>query len=507
MYAGAYTLAHFGQWLAITVGGGESPVMATQHLFALAAIGMGWAVFRLSRTTLLEPGRLLDVGLVFNVVGAFGIAINEFWRGFYSGPRPFTGIPWEAAWILLFPLVAPHSPRKVLVASLLAASTGPLTVLLAGRAAGTSHVGPPVEFVSYFLFTSYLCAVVAWILARILWRYGVRLKEAREIGSYELVAKLGEGGMGEVWMARHRLLARPAAIKLIRPDLLGSSERSREVLIRRFEREARETAQLGSPHTVNIYDFGVAEDGSFYYVMELLEGETLEAHVRRFGPVAPARAVYLLQQICHSLGEAHARGLIHRDIKPANIFVCRLGPDHDFVKVLDFGLVKHTTPRPTASLVTVEGVTAGTPAYMPPELAMGTQAVDSRSDIYALGCVAYFLLSGRPVFTGETPVATILAHVRNQPASLSEPSSVSIPPALESVVMACLEKDPARRPATVADVAERLAASVPGEPWSAAQARRWWQERADAPPVSPQPADAPPQTLVPERLSSRLAAH
>jgi hypothetical protein len=123
MYAGAYTLAHFGRWLAITVGGGESPVTATQHLFALAAIGMGWAVFRLSRTTLLEPARLLDVGLVFNVVGAFGIAINEFWRGFYSGPRPFTGIPWEAAWILLFPLVAPHSPRKVLVASLLAVPT------------------------------------------------------------------------------------------------------------------------------------------------------------------------------------------------------------------------------------------------------------------------------------------------------------------------------------------------------------------------------------------------
>jgi hypothetical protein len=239
VYSGAYTLAHFGQWAIITLGGSQSPVTPAQHVLAVIAILVGLLVFILSRLQLLAPAQLLDLGLVFNVVGAFGIAVNEFWRGFYIGPRPFMGIPWEGAWILLFTLVAPHSPRKVLVASLLAASAGPVTILAAGRLDGVSRTGPLPEFVAYFLFSSFLCAVLAWLTARIMWHYNVRLKEARDVGSYELVERIGEGGMGEVWLARHRLLARPAAIKLIRPDLLGSSERSREHIVARFEREAR----------------------------------------------------------------------------------------------------------------------------------------------------------------------------------------------------------------------------------------------------------------------------
>lgn len=481
IYAGAYTLAHFGQWAIITLGGGQSPVAPPQHVLAVVAILLGLLVFILSRRDLLAPARLLDLGLIFNVVGAFGIAINEFWRGFYIGPRPFMGIPWEAAWILLFTLVAPHSPRKVLVASLLAASAGPVTIITAGRLDGVSRTGPLPEFVAYFLFSSFLCAVLAWVIARIMWHYNVRLKAARDVGSYELVERIGEGGMGEVWLARHRLLARPAAIKLIRPDLLGSSERSREHIAARFEREARHTAALSSPHTVSIYDFGLAEDGSFYYVMELLDGETLDAHVRRFGPVEPARAVYLLRQVCHSLAEAHAHGLIHRDIKPANIFLCRLGSDDDVVKVLDFGLVKRTTQVAVNSLLTAETATPGTPAYMPPELAMGAQSIDARTDIYALGCVAYWLLTGQPVFDEESAMATIVAHVRSEPTAPSQRSPYALPAELDAVVLSCLAKDPADRPASAADLSRLLAASLPGEPWSAARATAWWQEHGGMP--------------------------
>jgi serine/threonine protein kinase len=213
-----------------------------------------------------------------------------------------------------------------------------------------------------------------------------KLRLAREVGSYEMLGLLGEGGMGQVWRARHRLLARPAAIKLIRTELLGSNAGLANDTVRRFEREAQETAQLGSVHTIDVYDFGITEDGDFYYVMELLNGISLERYVKQFGPMPPGRVVYLLHQVCHSLSEAHDRGLIHRDIKPANIFMCRLGPDDDFVKVLDFGLVKHFGEYEEGTMPTIEELTAGTPAFMAPEIALNDPRIDGRADIYALGC-------------------------------------------------------------------------------------------------------------------------
>jgi serine/threonine-protein kinase len=415
---------------------------------------------------------LLDLGLGFNVIGAFGIAVTEYWRGFgeFQFDR-FLGIPWEAAWIIVFPLVAPNTPRKIFIASLLSASAGPITVALTDSAAAT---GRPVVLVTYFLSTNYLFAILAYVISRIVYRYGVRLKRAREVGAYQLVRRLGEGGMGEVWTARHRLLARPAAVKLIRSELLGTNDQGREAAVRRFEREARATAALGSTHTVDVYDFGVAEDGSFYYVMELLDGVSLETLVRRYGPIGTSRAVFLLRQVCHSLSEAHARGLIHRDIKPANIFTCRLGPDYDFVKVLDFGLVKHSSPLTAPHTeVTMEGVTAGTPAYMSPEMALGRE-VDGRADIYALGCVAYWLVTGQQVFTADTPMATILAHVRDEPLPPTARTECVIPPAFEAVVMACLAKDPRARPSSADELSDRLAAGGPADGWTRSSARSWW---------------------------------
>jgi serine/threonine-protein kinase len=476
IYSFAYTIAYFTPHLAafLTVPG--HPPWRVQHLFALASVGLGAVVFALSRRATMPAQRLLDLGLVFEVVASLGISAVEFWNGFppftFLGQK-FEGIPWECVWIIVFPLLAPNTPRKILLASLLSASTAP-AVVAARWMAGVPIDRSPILLTIYFLSTTFLCAVIAYVIARIVYRYGVRLRKAREIGSYALVSKLGQGGMGEVWLARHRLLARPAAVKLIRPELLGSDQRSREIAIRRFEREAQATATLRSTHTIDVYDFGTSEDGAFYYVMEFLEGLSLDAIVRQFGPVPPARAIYLLRQVCHSIGEAHAHGIVHRDIKPANIFSCRLGPDCDFVKVLDFGLVKHTSDTAQTALgLTAQGVAAGTPGFMAPELALGRGEVDGRADLYAVGCVAYWLLTGHQVFKGETPVATLLAHVRDEPLPPSARTELRIPAALDNAILSCLAKDPAARPQTADDLVALLDA-IDLPPWTQPDARKWW---------------------------------
>ena len=212
-------------------------------------------------------------------------------------------------------------------------------------------------------------SVPAWSI-----KLGTEVKRARELGSYRLEEKLGEGGMGEVWRARHRMLARPAAIKLIRPSVAGHARPGvSEEAVRRFEREAQVIARLRSPHTVELFDFGIAADGAFYYVMELLDGLDADSLLRRFGPIPPERAIYLLRQVCHSLSEAQSCGLVHRDIKPANIFLCRYGEEYDFVKVLDFGIVGAIRdPADANPALTRENAVQGTPAFIAPEQAMGT---------------------------------------------------------------------------------------------------------------------------------------
>ena len=335
-----------------------------------------------------------------------------------------------------------------------------------------ARLSPHHWCLAYYVLPNYLSAAIAYAVAHIVHQFSARLKRAREIGSYELMEPLGEGGMGEVWRAKHRLLARPAAIKLIRTQVLGSSQRTRDAMVRRFEREAQETAMLRSPHTIDVYDFGVNEEGDFYYVMELLEGISLERFVQVFGPMESPRAVYLLRQICHSLGEAHARGLIHRDIKPANIFMCRLGLDDDFVKVLDFGLVKHVDRAAAARCSRWTARQRARPAYMAPEIALGHQGIDGRADIYSLGCLAYFLLTGQPVFVADTPVATALAHVNDQPIPPSLRSEFEIPSALEALILQCLHKNPADRPASAVELAQGLTASIPQNTWTAERGTR-----------------------------------
>jgi len=311
------------------------------------------------------------------------------------------------------------------------------------------------------------------LLARIFHGVPAGEQSAWQLGSYKLFDRLGEGGMGEVWRAEHRLLGRPAAVKLIRPEVIGRHE-TQETLDRRFEREARVTAALRSPHTVTIYDFGATSDGAFYYAMELLEGMDLEKLVTRFGPQSPERVIHFLMQACDSLSEAHAKGLIHRDIKPQNIFASRLGLNYDFVKVLDFGLVK--TPAPfgnSHSRLTLDGTTTGTPAFMAPEIALGNP-VDARSDIYSLGCVAYRMLTGEQVFQRDTSLAVLLAHIQEEPVPPSQRTELEIPPELDRAVLACLEKDPAKRPQTAQELARMLTACPLPRPWDSARAEKWW---------------------------------
>jgi serine/threonine-protein kinase len=334
-----------------------------------------------------------------------------------------------------------------------------------------------------------LGTTLATIVSRVLYGLRRQVAEASELGQYLLEEKIGGGGMGEVWRARHRLLIRPAAIKLISQRALGAMAADPELLVRRFEREARATAALTSPHTVQLYDFGVAEDGRLYYVMELLDGLDLDTLVRQHGPLPAERVVHLLRQVCSALADAHANGLVHRDIKPANVVVSRAGTTFDFVKVLDFGLVKLDRPRggdKDAVKLSAEDGWSGTPGYMAPEVVLGAANTDHRVDLYALGCVAYWLLTGTLVFEGETAMQVMIQHVQAEPKRPSERTDRPIPAALKDLVLECLAKDPARRPASAEAVSERLGAVPLTSMWTAERAEQWWAMHR------PRPRDARP---------------
>jgi len=302
-----------------------------------------------------------------------------------------------------------------------------------------------------------------------------QLNEALAVGSYRLVSPLGSGGMGEVWLAKHRFLVRPAAVKFIRHDAAPGT--AREQLVRRFEREAHVTAGLRSPHTVQLYDFGVNDTGSFYYVMEYLEGLDLHRVVTRFGPQPAERVIAIMRQACRSLAEAHERGLVHRDIKPANLFVTRLGTEFDYVKILDFGVVKEQSGQ-DATMLSNAGMVQGTPAFMPPEIVMGDKRIDGRADLYSLACSAYWALTAHTIFDADTPAQMLLQHVQTQPVPPSTRSELAIPKQLDSILMMCLEKDPVKRPASALELESTLA-RVPCEAaWTNERAREWWQDHA-----------------------------
>jgi serine/threonine-protein kinase len=318
-----------------------------------------------------------------------------------------------------------------------------------------------------------LIATVGGFFINLFRNLAVKEKDA---SMYSLHQKIGEGGMGEVWLAHHHRLARPVALKLIRPDKLETADAAKlEILMHRFEREAQTTAKLRSPNTVEVYDYGVAGNGVFYYVMEYLDGVDLDTLVTRYGPVDPGRAVFLLRQACDSLADAHVNDFVHRDIKPANLYVTRLGLSYDFVKVLDFGLVKPVNGDATDVRLSADGHTQGTPAFMPPEIAVGADDVDARSDIYALGCVAYWMLTGDLVFQGDTAMKLAVAHATETPVAPSQRTELDIPEDLDQVVLRCLAKKPEDR----FQSAEELSSALKGVPiptrWDRDHAKQWWQ--------------------------------
>jgi serine/threonine-protein kinase len=438
---------------------------------AVATASLG--IFAYIRLANCAPAAKSTIGLVFMLLNAVGIAALNAWAMPLPGPSEMH-LSWMTVLILVYSMIAPTTPRKILVASLAAASLDPLAF---GMAYLIGSPTPTPLAIVVMTWPNFACAVVAMLPSRVLQRIGRRLREAQEMGSYQLVEKLGTGGMGEVWRAKHRLLARNAAIKLVRPEVLGArTEAEARVMIRRFEREAQATAQLGSPHTIQVFDFGTAEDGTFYYVMELLAGRDLESLIREFGPLPANRAIYLLRQVCHSLADAHARGLVHRDIKPANIYVCRMGLEYDFVKVLDFGLVKFNRHSGGAdTLATLDHTTSGTPAYMAPETILGDVHVDRRADVYSLGCVAYYLLTGQLVFEADTPMRMLMEHVNAQPIRPSQRTELPIPRELDELVMACLQKDPNLRPQDAEALFRMACECHTCEGWTPDLARSWWE--------------------------------
>lgn len=333
--------------------------------------------------------------------------------------------------------------------------------------------GASVSAVRSFLTYSSIWCVVAVVVATLNSRqiFGLRkqIREIGKLGQYTLEDKIGEGGMGVVYRAAHAMLRRPAAIKLLLP------ERASERDLARFEREVQLTSQLYHPNTISIFDFGRTADGTFYYVMEYLDGVDLERLVRETGPLDPARVIRILAQTCGSLAEAHALGLIHRDIKPANIILTERADESDIVKVVDFGLVKTTMASADPAVTNVNAIT-GTPLYLSPESITAPETVDARADLYALGAVGYFLLTGKHVFDGASIVAVCSKHLLETPVPPSERIGRPLPEDLQAAILACLAKSPDQRPASAEQLRSRLLACAHAGDWDAVAARAWWRD-------------------------------
>jgi serine/threonine-protein kinase len=440
------------------------PWTPVSDLVGLVSIVLSSGVYAVAPRVARDPERLATLAIAYEVALALGAGIVNQWYPVALAGR----LSWICVVILLFPLLVPGSTRMVLIGSFLAASMDPVGILVA-RARGVEV--PSLALVAWTYLPNYICAVLAVIPSKILAHLSRKVARARQFGSYRLVEQIGRGGMGEVWRAEHRLFARPAAIKLITARRL---EEASSVAEERFRREAQAAAALRSPHTIQLYDFGITRDRRPYYVMELLDGCDLETLISRYGAQPAARVAYVLRQACHSLAEAHVAGLVHRDIKPANLHIGRLGLDYDFVKVLDFGLVKRQDgPSERDLQLTAPEAISGTPAYMAPEMASG-QPVDSRADLYALGCVGYYLVTGQRIFEGTHPMQVLVQHLQSEPVPPSVRIGRPVPPALEGLLLQCVAKSPDDRPQDATWLAEALGAAGADE-WTQADARRWWE--------------------------------
>jgi tRNA A-37 threonylcarbamoyl transferase component Bud32 len=456
--------------------------LVLQSTVAVVAAALAWILWRWPR---LDLCRLRTMELVL-----FGsLAIFFAWlqyESFLHGPlEEASRCPWAplilrqavgnstTRWFFLivaYGVFIPNTWRRCLSIGLILAATPLLLTPLA-----VAHHHSPWHADLFFALSTMAIFLSVAVAIAVFGSYRIQVLEAQafeaqQLGQYRLGKRLGSGGMGEVYLAEHLLLRRPCAVKLIRPEQAGDPTN-----LQRFEREVKAMATLTHWNTVEIFDFGHADDGTFYYVMEYLPGQNLEHLVGLYGPLPPARTIHLLRQVCRALREAHGVGLLHRDIKPSNIIACERGGVFDVVKLLDFGLVQETRLSRPDDRLTQHGTIIGSPPYMSPEQAAGKGALDARSDIYSLGAVAYFLLTGQPPFVRETAMLMLMAHAYepvHPPAALRP----ELPPDLEAVVLRCLEKDPSRRFPDAHSVERALASCLDADQWSEEQAALWWHE-------------------------------
>jgi uncharacterized membrane protein (DUF485 family) len=369
--------------------------------------------------------------------------------------------------------VVPSSTLPTLAVGLAATlPAGGATYLTLDAAVAPAWAVEPTPVAAALVVWGIVFSIGTAVTSRVIYGLHARVREAMQLGQYSLGNKIGEGGMGAVYEARHALLRRPSAIKLLPPDKAGVKA------IERFSREVQETARLTHPNIVSIYDFGHTPDGLFYYVMELLDGLSLEELIDTFGPQPPSRVVRILTQAAHGLAAAHGAGLIHRDIKPANILLVDHGDVADLVKIVDFGLVRDLTANSDVSESSARMI-VGTPMYTAPEIVSRPEEVDARSDIYSLGAVGYFLITGKPVFEAKSAVEVFAMHLDVAPEPPSERLGRPVPEELASIIMGCLAKAPVNRPASAREMWRRLRSCPRDPPWGLDEATAWWQEHAE----------------------------
>ncbi len=464
-----FFLAGWGVALAWTPGQLVNGLpLATAHIFNLAYMAVLLGMWLSTRGGPLPPGVLhvIDGGGV--VLVCVGILAMSFTLPLMLRPDLLAALALFGVLLYRAAIVPSDPQRTAWIGTLSVVGLPILTFWSYSRAGRPAELPAPAAYAVYAALFGALAVLLSTKVSSII--YGLRqtVREARRLGPYTLVEKIGEGGMGTVYRASHALLRRPTAIKILPPERAGQMD------LARFEREVQMTSQLTSPHTVSVYDYGRTPDGLFYYAMEFLDGIDLEELVRRDGPMPPGRVVHVLRQVCEALGEAHRVGLIHRDIKPANILLCERGGRPDVAKVVDFGLVK-SVEAPDVR-VTLENTALGTPHYMAPEALRSPERIDVRCDIYALGATAYFLLTGSTVFEGNLgEVMTKL--LRDEPVPPSTRAGRTLPASIEALVLAALAKDPEERPESAEAVQAALAAASDVSAWSAAEAALWWRTR------------------------------
>jgi serine/threonine-protein kinase len=448
---------------------------------ALLAGGLWWATRREKRTGLqlhaLDAGAALALVAVWGLMGA-------------SLPVPigaFVALLSFTLGTLARAIVVPSTAWRTLAIGVLGAG---ILVLFTVWHNGLSRsvLGGAIATSSWALSGTAIATLASHTI------FGLRreVQKARVLGQYTLEVKIGSGGMGDVWRASHALLRRPTAIKLLRPGKLDDNA------IARFEREVQLTARLTHPNTVSIYDFGRTRDGVFYYAMELLEGIDLEQLVREHGPQPAERVIHLLLQLCGALAEAHELGLVHRDVKPQNVLLCPRKNDQEYTKLLDFGLVKTLHPHPESGLteaaLTGVNTLAGTPLYMSPEAIQAPESVDARSDLYALGVVAWYLLVGHPPFEANSIIEVCGQHLHAVPRRPSVALRASVPSDLEDIVLTCLEKRPEDRPASARELRRLLEGCELEQRWTTERSMDWWRTRSNSIPLS-EPPPSISQTL------------